>query len=395
VASYTTLDATKTFFVGTHRVCSPEQTRIAIEPLLSQFGVTRVADVTGLDSLNIPVYMSIRPLAATLTVSQGKGATHAAAWVSAAMEAIELWCAERIVPPPLLTQMPAAALDLGYQPSDLLLHPGGLYADSLRVDWIPARRLTDDAPTLVPRASVQMGYKVPARWQPRVFAATSNGLASGNNRWEATCHALYEAIERDAIADIADVPVSARRYVDLSSVDSPYCRLLIEQIRSAGAWLEAAVVPSRFGVPCFACYLWSEDFAGAMVVGSGAHIDPAVALSRAIAEAAQSRLTIISGARDDIHPLVYRNPFGTYRPPTSGRTSSAWLEVLATDQPSFDNHRDEAAWLAEQITKAVGVAPLVVDLSPLSEIAVVKVLSPRLLYLARHEIPRPEGPVAT
>lgn len=39
--------------------------------------------------------------------------------------------------------------------------------------------------------------------------------------------------------------------------------------------------------------------------GSGCHPDRAVALSRAVSEAAQSRLTLIAGARDDLGPEYY------------------------------------------------------------------------------------------
>ncbi len=47
---------------------------------------------------------------------------------------------------------------------------------------------------------------------------------------------------------------------------------------------------------------YSRDFSAS---GIGAHPDPVVALSRALTEAAQSRLTIISGSRDDISPTSY------------------------------------------------------------------------------------------
>ena len=77
-----------------------------IGPLLGRFGITRLADITGLDFLGVPVAQAVRPCAATVTVSQGKGATLAAAMVSAAMEAIELHHAENAVPPPALPVPP-------------------------------------------------------------------------------------------------------------------------------------------------------------------------------------------------------------------------------------------------------------------------------------------------
>ena len=87
------------YFTGTRRCREPARTLELIAPLLGRFGITRLADITGLDFLGVPVAQAVRPGAATVTVSQGKGATRAAAMVSAAMEAIELSCAENAVPP--------------------------------------------------------------------------------------------------------------------------------------------------------------------------------------------------------------------------------------------------------------------------------------------------------
>src|SRR5918998_1598968 len=61
---------------------------------LGRFGITRVAQVTALDRIGIPVWMAIRPNSRTLAVSQGKGLSDAAAQASAVMEAAELATAE-------------------------------------------------------------------------------------------------------------------------------------------------------------------------------------------------------------------------------------------------------------------------------------------------------------
>ena len=61
----------------------------------ARFGITRLADVTGLDCIGIPVWMAVRPNSKTLAVSQGKGLSNAAAQASAVMEAAEVATAER------------------------------------------------------------------------------------------------------------------------------------------------------------------------------------------------------------------------------------------------------------------------------------------------------------
>lgn len=90
------IDECKVCFDGTHRARLPEDTLRGLEPILDQVGITRIADVTWLDEIGIPVYQAIRPDSWSLCVSQGKGLTGDLAKVSAVMESIELWHAERM-----------------------------------------------------------------------------------------------------------------------------------------------------------------------------------------------------------------------------------------------------------------------------------------------------------
>src|SRR4051794_8815571 len=58
-------------------------------------GVTRLADITGLDRIGVPVFHAVRPLSRALAVSQGKGFTSVAAQIGALMESVESAYAER------------------------------------------------------------------------------------------------------------------------------------------------------------------------------------------------------------------------------------------------------------------------------------------------------------
>src|SRR6266404_2273651 len=66
-----------------------------LRPQLPKVGITRLANVTGLDRLGLPVVLEVRPLGRSLAVSQGKGLTLDQASVSAILEAMELHHAER------------------------------------------------------------------------------------------------------------------------------------------------------------------------------------------------------------------------------------------------------------------------------------------------------------
>ncbi|KAF4406912.1 YcaO-like family protein [Streptomyces lycii] len=376
--------ASKIFFTGTHRVRAPEDTYRAVVPLLRDYGITRLADVTGLDTLGIPVVMSVRPLATTLSVSQGKGVSKLLASVSAAMEAIELWHAENAVPQSVLSGAPAESLGIPYDVGELEWPDGNLITARTRLDWIEAHLLPHGGPVLVPRAAVFLGRTADS-WQIPGLTTSSNGLASGNTVAEATVHALYEVMERDTVAARRGVPARERRYIDPDTVDDDHCADLIARIGRAGGFLELEDMPGRSGVPCTAARLWREDLASTVTLGAGAHGDPAVALSRAITEAAQSRLTQIVGTRDDI-------PSGAYRPDHFSRPLPAdscldWAEVRSAypdsrrgprpdHAASSDTDVAEAARLSERIRDITSYAPMRVILEDRAEFAVVKVICP-------------------
>ncbi|MEL7115024.1 MAG: YcaO-like family protein, partial [Pseudomonadota bacterium] len=144
----------------------------------------------------------------------------------------------------------------------------------------------------------------------------SNGLASGNTIGEAIYHALCEVIERDCIADFERrTPRSRARAVQSSDDLRAYgAGALMDKIGEAEMILRVWDITNDLGVPAFRALLYDVGTQGPgkyvhpPKVGYGCHLDPKVAVSRAITEAAQSRLVAISGARDDLVPEDYALP---------------------------------------------------------------------------------------
>lgn len=343
-----------------NRVRAPEDTWDRIAPLLGVFGITRLADVTGLDNLGIPVVMAVRPLAPTLSVHQGKGSTLLLARVSAAMEAIEFHHAESACPPAALTSA-ADRLGLPYDVMSLDMDPGTLFTPATPVEWVEASGIVSGRPALVPLDCVRL----PTRRRRPGLRSSTNGLASGNTVAEAALHGLYELLERQAVC---------QSFVDLTTVTDDRCVPLIDRIRTAGAYLEVAQAPEVMGVRCFLARVWSEDFP-VMAAGSGAHSDPGIALSRAIAEAAQSRLTAITGTRDDTLPLYDRVRAGIVKPPEPPSPQYGWRGGV---DARFDTVEDEFGRLARRVRRHTGSEPLLVELAAREEYAVVKVVAPGL-----------------
>jgi ribosomal protein S12 methylthiotransferase accessory factor len=317
--------------------------------------------------------MSVRPLAKTLSVSQGKGYTALLAKISAAMEAIELWHAENVRKPFLAQETPAWQMDLPYRVADLVSESGALVTEATLFDWIESVGILSGCTVPVPSVLVTIAGHDESRWSPPGLTLSSNGLASGNTRGEAGLHALYEIVERDALRNFsAAVPPD---HVDLDSIEDEGCSSLVEQIKAAGAKLTVTRIPSRFDVPCFEATVWGADFS-AECVGSGAHLDAYVALSRAITEAAQSRLTGIAGSRDDL-PSFYRQVrLGAYEPKQPDGRFVRWEDLQLDDPYLFDDVTSELAWLGNRVRQVTGFEPLLSDLSTTTEFAVVRVIVP-------------------
>lgn len=294
----------KRYRLGTHRVRPPEETWAWIAPLLPRFGITRTADVTGLDALGIPVCQAVRPASRNISVSQGKGVSAAAARVSAAMEAVELWHAEDLAH---LPQVEATLAEMEASnpiaPGDLPWLDGAPHLPGWRQPWVRAELLvTGGQPGgqsgWLPRRMLELDFTLPSSFTPQLFHRTSNGLASGNCREEALVHALCELVERHALHRVRGGDRS-KRPLDPASVPEGFLRGLLDRFRREGMKLALWDLTWEVEVPVVSVDAAAPDLPRVWF-GSGCHPDPAVALSRALTEAAQARLTFIAGARDDL-----------------------------------------------------------------------------------------------
>jgi ribosomal protein S12 methylthiotransferase accessory factor len=299
--------APKQFTAGTHRVISPEETVERVRPFLPIMGITRIADVTGLDNLGVPVVMVMRPNSRSISVSPGKGLTLAAARASGVMESIEHWHAERILLPLKL----GSASELRFR--HRLLDVWGLprisvkaYHDNLRLQWVLGQDLVGGAPTWVPFEVVHTDYSLPLLAASGAFVMSSNGLASGNHPLEALSHAICELIERDAATlwHLSGKEKKRQSRLDLSTVDDPGCKEVLDRVERAGVLPCIWEITSDISVATFCCTLVDREPNPARpvapMIGFGCHPARSIALLRAITEAAQCRLTVITGARDDV-----------------------------------------------------------------------------------------------
>lgn len=253
---------------------------MSIETLAREFGVTRLARLTGLDRLGVEVVGAVRPRGHVLQVSQGKGRSLVEAQWSALSEAIELSAAEQPDP---------RALVFGHAPGDTWFDVG-----DLKIAWVAGRELHSGQTSWAPAEAVFCPPAGQVWLGPSVTRWKSNGLgAHPRARAFAEEHAVLELLERHCLAQTLPdgwTPSAMRRHFvrtlhtadgfaafsfDLTPDDSA--------LHVAGVLLfdlEEGPVPLTAGYACRRAWAGAEE--------------------SAFLEAAQSRLTEIHGAREDV-----------------------------------------------------------------------------------------------
>ncbi len=376
----------KTYRLGTHRMVAPDETIARVRPLLDAFGITRIANLTGLDRTGVPVVLVCRPNAKSSAVFHGKGIDIAAAKASGLMEAIETWHAEHVVAPLRFGSRAELGTTFALADVDSLPRaPGRQFHASLPMLWAEGHDLIGDDAVLLPFEIVHADGTASGPAGTGCFAASTNGLASGNHRLEATSHALCEVIERDATSLWHRLPPAAQdeRRLDLATVHDETCRALLNRLREAQLDIAVWETTTDVGVPAYQCL--AVDSTGEIRhVGHGAGCHPTreVALLRALTEAVQVRTTYIVGSREDISHEDYRLTTLDARLRRAGaamRPVDRMRDFAVAGRFTFDSFDAEVSWLVERL-KAAGIRQaIVVDLTRAEiGIPVVRIVIPGL-----------------
>jgi ribosomal protein S12 methylthiotransferase accessory factor len=336
---------------------------VVIRPWMARWGITRLADVTGLDYLAIPLAAAIRPLGEPARLVAA-GPTLASAATSAALATARLWHASCSVPGPV-ARGACADFMTGYQVADLDLHPDCLVTRSTELDWVEARSLADGRVTVVPRDLVCLSPTPRRPWRPAFLTATTVGLGAGATRDEATLNALCSWAAHDAGAMLAHRGITA--VLDPRTIPDAWCARTVQQVADSGGQAMIAALPSRTGMPCWITALRGGNVATA---GIAARPDPVAALVAALCDAAAGRLATLAGSGGLVNS-GYLALAGWDRRPLP------WRDLVAgmMGRPPGGIPAEVAA-VTRLACAATGAAPLVVDLAGDGGITVVKVLCP-------------------
>ena len=289
------------------RTARPGQGRLA-----AALGVTRVARVTGLDRTGVEVACAVRPGGHVLQVTNGKGLGLRAAAAGALGEAAELAFSEQIPPRALCWGTAGELRSRGVA----ILAPeqlGGERTTTLPIAWRGGTDLRSGRPVLVPAVSVHVPPPGGAPLGVSELRWTSNGMGAHSSRQAALLHALLELVERHelALALPDGWTEEAVRCFRLSSAAAeraaPGAAALAQRLERRGFSVYLFALPGRVGLPTAAALLFdAEHSAVPLTVGYACRLDLDGAVLAALLEAAQSRLTDIHGAREDVAPAERR-----------------------------------------------------------------------------------------
>lgn len=294
-----------TYFKGTHRVIAPKKTIEINEDKLKTAGITRIADITDLDRIGLPVYTAIRPTAQEggVSVYGGKGISKDHARASAMMEGFERYSAERQDGDEgiIKTVDEISTFENYINPKSLNLSKEFEKKDinNINLEWSEVHDLVSDEDYFIPTNAIFHPY-IPDSNVESLFKSNTNGLASGNVLEEAILHGIFEVIERDAWS-IFELTHKNYSQINLDSIESEIVNETIEKFTSNGINIKLMDFTADIDVPTIAAS--ADDTvtrdAGLLTLGIGTHLDPEVAILRALTEVAQSRATQINGARED------------------------------------------------------------------------------------------------
>lgn len=372
------------YFGCTHRAIAPEDTIKNVESKLRTAGVTRVAEITHLDRIGIPVYSAIRPDAAEGAVSiyAGKGATKPQAKASAMMESFERYSAELNDEhrQNFVCDVFEGSLDEYISPNSLIL-PNLLFdPETSEMEWVRSTNLKDDNVILVPANAVYHPY-IPEN-TVKIFQSNTNGLASGNKLEEAVFHGMMEVVERDAWS-IFESKRNQKPEISCENTENEIIKNILSMFKEAG--INVRLVDLTADVKITTVAAVSDDTIlkdpALLTLGVGTHLDPEIAVIRALTEVAQSRATQIHGTREDTVRAVFMRKVGYQR---MKRINSHWfgesersIDLNELKNDSGRSFKEDIETSKKLLSKCGFEDILYVDLTrPEIEIPVVRVLIP-------------------
>lgn len=269
---------------------------VLLENACASAGITRVADLTQMDCLGVPVCQAIRPKSKNYVVSQGKGGDIQSARISAIMESLEFFHGENIKSD-LEEDVEVLKPILPYDIYELPRIGDSDPKKSLTISWSAMLNVINGHHSFFPWDSINLDFTINKPCS--IFRSTSNGFCGGESDESALRHGYLEVLERHILATGDKVRIK---------IDASVCDILPRECKSImdyGFKMAVYAYESIIKIPTFKVVIYSPA-EGLAFSGTCCDPDVEIALRKAYYEAAQSRLTHITGSRDDLTYISYR-----------------------------------------------------------------------------------------
>ena len=270
--------------------------------------------------------------------SAGKGIDDVQARASALCEALERYSGLHQGDEPRITAR-WGELDGTIHPTDLLQYSDAQYAnreqwnqtcpphlivpdpydETCPVDWSPVWSLTENRFKYVPSAYCYYDYPTPP---DHLFCGVdSNGCAAGSSLEDAILQGFLELVERDAIA-LWWYNRITRPVWEIDGIDSAYLQRTRAYLAQNRRDLWVLDLTSDFDIPAaVAISRRADGDTEDIVLGFGAHLDPQIAILRAVSEMNQSL------------PAAMRDANGAYQSDSAWEID--WWKYVKVDAHSF------------------------------------------------------------
>lgn len=303
----------KTFTAdGGYRSCFPEDTLREYAHLIGRSGIVAELERTYSDPCGL-VHIYVARFRAALGNSQrgvwkglraacvGKGMTHQQARASALGEAVERYSGifrgdeerikgsyleliENAIHPNVCMNFSARQYrereDWNRSEAEYNWVPEP-FDEEREIEWTPVWSLTEERFKYVATAACYFGYPFSAAHD--FCRPDSNGNAAGANLEEAILQGFLEVVERDSVA-LWWYNRARRPRVDLASFSEPYFQALEELYRVLGREMHVLDISGDFPIPAFAAVSHGGKDRRDLLLGFGAHLEPRIAIARALTE---------------------------------------------------------------------------------------------------------------
>lgn len=337
----------------------------------------------------------------------GKGTTDLDARVSAICESLERYSGQLQGDELRVRSTMLELADAAVHPNEVLLYDQRQFGttdastpmfqqvddpfdESAEVDWTPLWSLTQRRARYLPTSMLYFDCspecEVPAPAGARMATADSNGNAAGSCLEDAIVQGFLELVERDAVA-LWWYNRSSVAGVDLASCGDDWVRSQIRVHRDLQREMWVLDLTADLGIPVMAALSRRvDDGREDITFGFGAHLDPQIAVRRAVTELAQMLPGVVGRQTGDLDFRVddpeadswYRYATLANQPYLRADPALAGRRLADFDyRPTTDFAEDVTALV--DLAAAHGLEVLVLDQTrPDIALSVVKVVVPGL-----------------